>query len=194
MGVLEEGEVQLTFNSSKMPRDPDSGVDIPALEGDVIVTRHPCLTPADCRRVRATTYKALERYSGLIVFSTKGDRSLADVLSGGDMDGDTIRVIWEPTIVEGFKNVDLERCKPSISLDDAFHRDERTLDSFLQTCGDGEDRDVALVQIVTQNVFAMDLVGVYGNLTLCSAYKNGLQHQDTIDMAFKCEQTAPYFP
>lgn len=192
IGVLQEGEVQLTFNSSKMPRDPDTGFDISALNGDVLVTRHPCLTPGDCRKVRATTYKALERYSGVIVFSTKGDRSLADVLSGGDMDGDTIRVIWEPKIVNNFQNADLDRCIPSISIEDAFHKDERTVDSFLKTCPDGEDRDLALVQIVTHNAFAIDLVGIYGNLTLCSAYKNGVGHQDTLDLAFKC-RSSPFY-
>jgi len=43
-------------------------------------------------------------YKDVIVFSSKGERSLADKLSGGDYDGDKAWICWEPDIVGPFEN------------------------------------------------------------------------------------------
>lgn len=43
-------------------------------------------------------------YKDVIVFSSKGESSLADKLAGGDYDGDKAWICWEPDIVGPFKN------------------------------------------------------------------------------------------
>ena len=40
----------------------------------------------------------------MIIFSSKGECSLAEKLSGGDFDGDKAWICWEPSIVEPFQN------------------------------------------------------------------------------------------
>lgn len=51
-------------------------------------------------------------YKDVIVFSSKGERSLADKLSGGDYDGDKAWICWEPDIVGPFKNADVPPSPP----------------------------------------------------------------------------------
>ena len=49
-------------------------------------------------------HPGLRRLKDVIVFSTKGEIPLADVLSGGDYDGDQVWVCWDRQVVEPFKN------------------------------------------------------------------------------------------
>jgi len=46
----------------------------------------------------------------VIVFSVKGNPSLASKLSGGDYDGDKAWICWEPAIVQCFDNTELPEC------------------------------------------------------------------------------------
>jgi len=46
----------------------------------------------------------LRRLKDVVVFSTKGNVPLADMLSGGDYDGDKIWVCWDHRLVEPFDN------------------------------------------------------------------------------------------
>lgn len=55
-------------------------------------------------KVRAVFKTELRLYKDVIVFSSKGDRSLADKLSGGDYDGDKAWICWEPDIVKPFRS------------------------------------------------------------------------------------------
>lgn len=49
-------------------------------------------------------HSGLRRLKDVIVFSTKGEIPLADVLSGGDYDGDQVWVCWDRQVVEPFRN------------------------------------------------------------------------------------------
>lgn len=51
-------------------------------------------------------------YKDVIVFSSKGERSLADKLSGGDYDGDKAWICWEPEIVGPFENASVPPSPP----------------------------------------------------------------------------------
>lgn len=50
------------------------------------------------------TDRRLRELHDVVVFSVKGDCSLASLLSGGDYDGDKIWVCWDSRLVEPFKN------------------------------------------------------------------------------------------
>ncbi|KAF4974034.1 hypothetical protein FZEAL_9027 [Fusarium zealandicum] len=100
-GVLEEGEVQLAF-SSKFQADGESDT---LLDGiDILVARAPAHFVSDIQKVKAVFRPALKRLKDVIVFSSKGKSPLADLLSGGDYDGDKAWVCWDPQIVANFTN------------------------------------------------------------------------------------------
>ena len=55
---------------------------------DVLVTRNPCLHPGDMQKFRLAQREELSHLVDCIVFSTRGNRPSADMMSGGDLDGD----------------------------------------------------------------------------------------------------------
>lgn len=82
-GVLKEGEcaVKITSEADGVPR---------ALKGtEVIVTRNPCWHPGDLQKLRVVEKDELAHLVDCIVFPTRGKRPSADMMSGGDLDGDT---------------------------------------------------------------------------------------------------------
>ena len=82
-GVLKEGEcqVRVTHDQDGQPRT--------LINCDVLVTRNPCLHPGDMQKFRAVQKDELSHLVDCIVFSTEGKRPAADLMSGGDLDGDT---------------------------------------------------------------------------------------------------------
>lgn len=86
--VLEEGEV-LICNGR--------------ITGEVLVLRAPCMFPGDIQKATAVAGKPDKAFTCLdqvLVFSAKGDRPLADMLGGGDLDGDRFHIIHEREIVD----------------------------------------------------------------------------------------------
>lgn len=104
VGVLEEDEVY--FSSTSLPVD-QYGYRPHCLQGDVLVVgckhclaipgialtmrlqqfRYPCYLTTDVRKVTAVDRPELRKWQDVVIFSTKGRRSLASVLGGGDYDG-----------------------------------------------------------------------------------------------------------
>ncbi|EHA8586808.1 RNA-dependent RNA polymerase [Cocos nucifera] len=80
------------------------------VSGDVLVYRHPGLHFGDIHILTATYVKGLDKIVGnskyAIFFSTKGPRSLADEMAGGDFDGDMYWVSRNPQ----FKILSLGNC------------------------------------------------------------------------------------
>ncbi|KAI9725023.1 MAG: hypothetical protein M1812_000299 [Candelaria pacifica] len=102
-GQLEEGEVQLCFSRPfRIPNTTDQ--DDMLCDLDCLVSRNPAHCPWDIQKVRAVFKPGLRHYKDVVVFSCKGERPLAEALSGGDYDGDTAWVCWEPRLVGNFIN------------------------------------------------------------------------------------------
>ncbi|WZH44240.1 RNA dependent RNA polymerase-domain-containing protein [Fusarium acuminatum] len=100
-GTLKEGEVHLAF-SSKFQADGESDT---LLDGiDILVARAPAHFVSDIQKVRAVFQPSLKRLKDVIVFSSEGKSPLADLLSGGDYDGDQAWICWDPKVVANFKN------------------------------------------------------------------------------------------
>lgn len=81
--VLREGEcaVKVTLEENGLPH---------ALKNtEIIVIRNPCLHPGDWQKFRVVERPELSHLVDCIVFSTRGRRPAADLMSGGDLDGDT---------------------------------------------------------------------------------------------------------
>ncbi len=103
LAILEEGEIHLGFSSTF--RDPRSHWEEVMLHDiDVLVARLPAVLPSDIQKVRAVFRPELRMYRDVVIFSSKGQCALAAKLSGGDYDGDTAWVCWEPRLVEPFQN------------------------------------------------------------------------------------------
>ena len=104
LGILEENEVYVSMNFKITNRGSGSIKD-----GDVIVSRYPMGHPGDIRKMKIKTYRELDEFvgdrkGGVIFFSIKGRRSAADMMGGGDFDGDTFLIIYgENVVVQSFK-------------------------------------------------------------------------------------------
>ncbi|KAM7212712.1 RNA dependent RNA polymerase domain containing protein [Rhypophila decipiens] len=92
-GVLGEGEcaVKITSEIDGVPR---------ALKGtEVLVTRNPCWHPGDLQKLKVVEKDELAHLVDCIVFPTRGRRPPADMMSGGDLDGDTFFVCWDSDLI-----------------------------------------------------------------------------------------------
>ncbi|OQE12430.1 hypothetical protein PENVUL_c001G06321 [Penicillium vulpinum] len=102
-GVLGPDEVHLGFSNNW--RDPQGQFEDNLLDGiDVLVGRLPAHLPSDIQRRKAVWKNELRHFKDVIVFPTTGNFPLAGMLSGGDYDGDTPWICWDPMIVEKFDN------------------------------------------------------------------------------------------
>jgi hypothetical protein len=66
---------------------------------EVLVTRNPCLHPGDLQKFRAVDIPEFSHLVDCIVFPTTGKRPTADLMSGGDLDGDRFFVTWDPDLI-----------------------------------------------------------------------------------------------
>ena len=148
LGVLEEGEVHMSFSRGTecdtRPSDSD-GVPRNELHGhDVLVARAPAHFPSDIQKVRAVFKPELRHLQDVIVFPRKGDVALADLLSGGDYDGDKAWVCWDQNIVGNFENAAVPE-KPDLfkkypgDTKGYLSKDKQTFEDILQRCGNDPD-------------------------------------------------------
>jgi hypothetical protein len=86
------------------------------IDREALLYRHPGLHPGDVRRVRVVPPpKELLLHLGradpdratAIIFPTRGKRSLADEMSGGDLDGDEFALIWNEKLLSAFPEASL---------------------------------------------------------------------------------------
>jgi RNA-dependent RNA polymerase len=88
------------------------------IEGDIIVTKNPCLWPGDFRRLKAVRNSKLEEcMRDVIVFPINGKRPHSNEIAGSDLDGDQYWVYWgehfkikeniQPLSYEGAKKKDV---------------------------------------------------------------------------------------
>ena len=69
------------------------------IEGLCILARNPSLHPGDIRVVNAVNVPALRHLQDVVVLPQTGDRDIASMCSGGDLDGDDYLVIWDQDLV-----------------------------------------------------------------------------------------------
>ncbi|KAI1346600.1 hypothetical protein F5Y01DRAFT_297461 [Xylaria sp. FL0043] len=166
-GILEAGEVHLGF-SSKFT-DEQSDFSETHLHGmDVLVARTPAHYPTDIQKVKAVFKPELGSLKDVIIFPSKGNIPLADMLSGGDYDGDMAWVCWEPKIVDNFINID----QPLPNIPNLFERGvltqkKTTYESLARSC---EHKDVTTAFIKEAFRFNMEP----GLLGICTNYKEKL--------------------
>lgn len=69
------------------------------IEGICLLARNPSLHPGDIRVVKAVNVPGLKHLKDVVVLPQTGDRDIASMCSGGDLDGDDYIVIWDPDLI-----------------------------------------------------------------------------------------------
>jgi hypothetical protein len=101
--TLKPGEIHLCL--TEPISDESSGQRFSMFNDiEVLVARHPSLRPSDIQKVKAVFYPELAHLNDVVVFPSKGCIPLASKLQGGDYDGDTFWMCWEPALTKDFKN------------------------------------------------------------------------------------------
>ncbi|PGH26670.1 hypothetical protein AJ80_01616 [Polytolypa hystricis UAMH7299] len=97
---LEEKLKRLPEIFIQIPRsdDPASGK-YEVIEGLCILARNPSLHPGDIRVVKAVNVPALHHLKDVVVLPQSGDRDVASMCSGGDLDGDDYVVFWDQDLL-----------------------------------------------------------------------------------------------
>ncbi|KAL4739107.1 RNA dependent RNA polymerase-domain-containing protein [Aspergillus similis] len=78
---------------------PEDGGKYKIIEGICILARNPSLHPGDIRVVRAVNAPGLHHLKDVVVLLQTGDRDIASMCSGGDLDGDDFLVIWDQDLL-----------------------------------------------------------------------------------------------
>ena len=101
---LEYGEI--FFQYSKMSEDGLTIVGTEILEGEVMITKFPCLQPGDVRKLKAVNIKQLHSIKDCVVFPSKGTRPHPDEMGGSDLDGDEYAIFWNTGLIFDTPNCD----------------------------------------------------------------------------------------
>ena len=147
------------------------------LEGEVYVTKNPCLHPGDIRILKAVKSEKvmtnLSHMINVIVFSALEDendkRPVQNQISGGDLDGDVYYVSWNKEIID---NIEKKNIPPQ---DDPNY--SKTLPN---TIDDGKingnnpyitDKTISMNDVILSHINTMknDLVPLISNLYLAHA-------------------------
>ncbi|KXS97624.1 hypothetical protein AC578_5741 [Pseudocercospora eumusae] len=83
--------VRITLDGDGEPRT--------LINTEVLITRNPCLHPGDLQKLRAVDVPEFSHLVDCIVFPIRGNRPSADLMSGGDLDGDKFFVTWDPDVI-----------------------------------------------------------------------------------------------
>ncbi|CAO3699765.1 unnamed protein product [Rhizopus stolonifer] len=178
-GILEPNEIYLQLSTRKI--DEKTGIRAGLILGDVVVTRNPCGLKSDIQKVKAIDCPELRMYTDLVVFSTKGESSLASKLGGGDYDGDLIFCCWDERIVKPFVSSpvvkELQRVK------DAFEKDKATVG---QQLGSSSNTEKSLQNNFINVQMPDSTLGLYENWRTVLAEKSSLDDPDVSYLAQMC--------
>ncbi|KAH6648723.1 RNA dependent RNA polymerase-domain-containing protein [Truncatella angustata] len=100
-------ESNLSRDRSKLPQVflqvsvPENAGEYRAIKGVCVVGRNPSLHPGDLRVVEAVDVDnaQLKTLRNVLVFPADGDRDVASMCSGGDLDGDDYFIFWDPKLL-----------------------------------------------------------------------------------------------
>ncbi|KAM6498847.1 RNA dependent RNA polymerase domain containing protein [Amanita muscaria] len=185
LGVLEDG--QIYYKSSTGMIDHETATMFNVLTGQVLVGRFPVRLASDIQMVTAVDHPELSEWSDVIIVSIKGERSAANILSGGDYDGDELFIIRESCLVKPFQNKPLIPEPPALQRE-CFDVNVETVHQFSQRQLPDSD---------FQKKFQYELlaglndakVGLYSMFHEYAGYKYGYNHSETVRMAYMFSTT-----
>ena len=137
-GLLAPDEIHISL--SQPFTDPETFQSVISIIGPVLALRSPCKLPTDVQKMQAVHIPQLAHLTDVIVMSADAARCLrspASLLGGGDYDGDTVQIIWEPVLVEPFSNADPRLADtPEGFVRDNFEKELVSVKDVLQATGD----------------------------------------------------------
>lgn len=92
----EEKDLPEIFVQVPDKKDPEQ---YKVIVGLCLIGRNPSLHPGDLRVVRAVDNPQLRHLRDVVVLPSTGDRDIASMCSGGDLDGDDYFVIWDRKLI-----------------------------------------------------------------------------------------------
>ncbi|CCM02288.1 uncharacterized protein FIBRA_04376 [Fibroporia radiculosa] len=162
--------------------------------GEVIVTRHPCKTPTDMQKLVSVFNNRLIRFVDVIVVSVKGHlfnneflpRHLASMTGGGDYDGDTVEVYWDPRLIENFRNANPNFAKEPPEVQASLVKNSETVAEFLERTASLRNGELLheYQKFLLGSLLNTSRVGTYSTWWEASIYKNGYSHKTTIFLAY----------
>ncbi|KAH9043657.1 RNA dependent RNA polymerase-domain-containing protein [Lactarius pseudohatsudake] len=182
LGVLEEGQIQ--FKSSQELKDPLTETNVCCIRGPVLVSRNPTMMASDIQKVEAIEHELLADYTNVVVFSTKGSRSLASFLAGGDYDGDTVMVNWAPSIVGKYTNpefIDKPDDFEKKNFEGTVERVKSFVDRLSQPTSHGDHK--FFLEAMLQGL-GNSKVGKYSKYHDIATYTKGYSDPETIRLAY----------
>ncbi|KAI0684509.1 RNA dependent RNA polymerase-domain-containing protein [Cytidiella melzeri] len=181
--LLKPGQVH--FTSSDYLKDPLVEADARTILGEVLLFRNPTRVASDVQKVTAVYLPELAQYKDVLVVPVQGDESLPSMLAGGDVDGDTAVCIWDPEIVNAFKQPDMVRephhlmsnfeplsAVPTVAT--VLHRMDRA---------DSKAQDTILREHLLTGL-TENRTGIYSKFHGNAIYQFGYNHPATIRNAF----------
>ncbi|KAG6878945.1 hypothetical protein C0992_006382 [Termitomyces sp. T32_za158] len=173
LGVLEEGEVY--YRSSNPIIRPETQDIYSVLTGNVLLGRYP---------VTAVDRPELSRWVDVLIVSTKGEKSFASMLSGGDYDGDKVFILFLSSLLEEFKNRPVKPIPPDL-MDANFQKDPERVKQFAERVSALAPRDA---QKAFADILTFDLddkkFGLYSNLQEYAMYEYGYEDERSERLAY----------
>ncbi|THH18623.1 hypothetical protein EW146_g2394 [Bondarzewia mesenterica] len=182
LGVLDEHQIH--FKASREINDPITDVNVCTVTGPCIVSRNPSRIASDLQKVEAIIHPLLSEYVDVIVFSIKGERSLASYLGGGDYDGDTAMVTWDPSIVEPFRNSSFIPA-PVDFINTNFDRQIETVEAFARRISNVSP-DIAhreMIKVLLGGLTNSE-IGRYSTFHDNAVYACGYTHPKAVRLAY----------
>lgn len=168
-GILKEDEIHLGFSSEFRDGDDYSET---LLDGiDVLVARSPAHFPSDIHKMKAVFKSELRELKDVIVFPSTGNFPIADILSGGDYDGDTSWTCWEPSIVDNFVNAPSAPARPDLRSLGYWRQRKETYKQLVQTHG-----KTGAMPVMVEESFAFNMKS--NMLGICTNFKERLGYQN----------------
>lgn len=108
----------------QVSKNPDRKPEV--ILGPMLLARNPSLHPGDVRVVCGVDIPQLHHLKDVVVLPQTGDRDVAGMCSGGDLDGDDFIVIWDQDLLPSewnhepmdYSRPPLERPNDNIGIDD----------------------------------------------------------------------------
>jgi hypothetical protein len=112
--------------------------------------------------------------------------SFYDLFCLGDYDGDLGWATWDPEIVGPFKPADLKHADEPRSVAPGFSAVNESVSDFLARTGSqpGSAKLREVQSILLANIRDSSVVGMYSNFHENAIYHLGLDHPDTVRLAY----------
>lgn len=182
LGVLNEGEIY--YHSSRPMVNPVTMEQQFNITGPVLIGRYPIRLPSDIQKVHAVVHPELQHWMDVVILSTRGSRSAASLLSGGDYDGDDLFIIKDQSIVAPFQNSPFTE-EPHTFLETYFDQSVESADQFVARASElPQTKGETLWREQLIHGLGKDHVGIYSNYHEASVFMNGYGHAESIRLGY----------